>query len=101
MEFLVLASQQLKQPEREQIIMQAVIQAAETVGIERITKKKGNIYCTGVYLSNGETKFLLFNNWERNWNQKKIYNYIVSSIQNQLIPKKGEELVLTVVEQTL
>ncbi|MBS7614430.1 hypothetical protein KEJ18_01655 [Candidatus Bathyarchaeota archaeon] len=95
MEFLVLTSQQLKQPEREQIIMQAVIEAAETMGIERITKRKGNVYCIGVYFSNGETKSLLYNDWEKNWDRKKIYNCIVSSIQNQPMSKK-EELILTI-----
>ncbi|MEM3014197.1 MAG: hypothetical protein QXI71_06160 [Candidatus Bathyarchaeia archaeon] len=94
MEFMVITSQ-LKQPEREQIIMQAVIEAAETIGIERITKRKGNVYCTGVYLGDGETKYLLYNDWGKNWDKKKIYNCIVSSIQNQPISKK-EELILTI-----
>jgi len=96
MEFLVLTSQHSKQPERERIIMQAVIEAAETIGIERITKRKGNVYCTGVYVNDGEGKSLLYTDWEKNWDQKKIYNSIVTSIQPLPAPSKTNELVLTI-----
>lgn len=96
MEFLVLTSQHLKQPERERIIMQAVIDAAEAVGIGRITKRKGNVYCTGVYVSDGEGKSLLYNDWEKDWDQKRIFKSIVTSIQFPSVPSKRDELVLTI-----
>jgi hypothetical protein len=96
MEFLVLTSQYLKQPERERIIMQAVIEAAETIGIERIIKRRGNVYCTGVYVSNGEGKSLLYNDWEKNWDQKKVYDNIMASIQLSPILHKNNQLILTI-----
>ena len=96
MEFLVLTSQYLKQPERERIIMQAVIEAAETVGIERIIKRRGNVYCIGVYISNREGKSLLYNDWEKNWDQKKVYDSIMTSIQPSPIQSKSSQLVLTI-----
>jgi hypothetical protein len=96
MEFLVLTSQYLKQPERERIIMQAVIEAAETVGIERIIKRRGNVYCTGVYISNGEGKSLLYNDWEKNWDQKKVYDNIMASIQLSPVLGKSNQLILTI-----
>ncbi len=94
MEFLVLTSQHLKQLERERIIMQAVIDAAEVIGVDRITKRKGNVYCTGVYIINEGTKSLLYNDWEKNWDQKKIYNTILASVRSTDSLHKNSELVL-------
>jgi hypothetical protein len=96
MEFLVLASQYLKQPERERIIMQAVIEVAEAVGIERIIKRRGNVYCTGVYVSDEKGKSLLYNDWEKKWDQKKVYNNIMASIQLPPDLSKNNQLVLTI-----
>lgn len=81
MEFLVLASCYIKQPERERIVMQAVIEAAEAVGAERIVMRRGNVYSTGVYLKNGGRKALLYNDWEKDWSRRKVYENMMASLQ--------------------
>jgi hypothetical protein len=97
MEFLVLSSQYVKQPERERVIMQAVIEVAETVGIERIVKRRGNVYSTGVYVNDGKGKSLLYNDWDKNWDQKKVYDSIMASIQLSPVINKKNQLILTIV----
>ena len=52
MEFLVLASRYVKS-ERERVVMQAVMEAAETRGAERVVTRRGNVYCIGVYIREG------------------------------------------------
>jgi hypothetical protein len=96
MEFLVLSSQYVKQPERERVIMQAVIEAAETVGIDRIVKRRGNVYSTGVYVNDGKGKSLLYNDWDKNWDQKKIYDSIMASIQLSPVINKKNQLILII-----
>jgi len=96
MEFLVLASRYVKQTERERIIMQAVIEAAETVGIERIVKRRGNVYSTGVYINDGKGKSLLYNDWDKNWDRKKIYERIMASIRFSPVFSGKHQLVLTI-----
>jgi hypothetical protein len=96
LEFLVLSSQYLKQPERERVIIQAVIEAAETVGIDRIVKRRGNVYSTGVYVNDGKGKSLLYNDWDKNWDQKKVYNSIMASIHLSPVISKKNQLVLTI-----
>jgi hypothetical protein len=96
MEFLVLSSQYVKQPERERVIMQAVIEVAETVGIERIVKRRGNVYSTGVYVNDGKGKSLLYNDWDKNWDQKKVYDSIMASIQLSPVINKKNQLILTI-----
>ena len=96
MEFLVLSSQYVKQPERERVIMQAVIEAAETVGIDKIVKRRGNVYSTGVYVNDGKGKSLLYNDWDKNWDQKKVYDSIMASIQLSPVFGKKNQLILTI-----
>jgi hypothetical protein len=81
MEFLVLASGFVKQPERERVILEAVIEAAEEIGADRIVKRRGNVYSTGVYITDGKTKSLLYNDWDKDWDRKKIYENIMASIR--------------------
>ena len=81
MEFLVLASRYIKQPERERIVMQAVIEAAEAVGAERIVMRRGNVYSTGVYLNDGGRKSPLYNDWEKNWSRRRVYENMMASLQ--------------------
>jgi len=82
MEFLVLASRYIKQPERERVVMQAVIEAAEAVGAERIVMRRGNVYSTGVYLNDGGRKSLLYNDWEKNWSRRKVYENMIASLHS-------------------
>ncbi len=96
MEFLVLTSQFLKQPERERVIMQAVIELAEDVGIERIVMRRTNVYCTGVYVSNGDGKSLLYNDWEKDWDQKKIVKNMKTTLRFSPIQEKSSQLILTI-----
>ena len=96
MEFLVLTSQFLRQPERERIIVQAVIELAEAVGIERIVMRRSNVYCTGVYVSKGDGKSLLYNDWEKDWDQKKIIKNMKASLQFSPIQEKNSQLILTI-----
>jgi hypothetical protein len=76
--------------------MQAVIEAAEAVGIRRIVKRRGNVYCTGVYVSDGEGKSLLYNDWEKNWGEKKVYDSIMASIRFSPVRGENNQLVLTI-----
>ena len=81
MEFLVLASRYIKQPERERVVMQAVIEAAEAVGAERIVMRRGNVYSTGVYLKDAGKKSLLYNDWDKDWSRRKVYENVMASLQ--------------------
>jgi hypothetical protein len=81
MEFLVLTSQYRKHPERDRKVMQAVVEAAETVGAERVVRRKGNVYSTGVYLKDGEEKKLVYIDWEKDWSWRRIYQDLMASIQ--------------------
>jgi hypothetical protein len=80
MELLVLAPLDLRRPERERAVMQAVIEAAETLGADRIVMRRGNVYSTGVYLKNGKEKALLYNDWDKDWNAATIYSSMMVSI---------------------
>ena len=96
MEFLILSSSLINQRKREQIIMQAVIEAAEKFGIPRIIKRRCNVLSIGVYLVDQKGKKLLYNDWERDWNQKEIYERIVSSLESLNERSKNNEIVLTI-----
>jgi len=96
MEFLILSSCLVNQRKREQIIMQAVIEAAENLGITRIIKRRCNVLSIGVYLVDRKGKKLLYNDWEKDWNQKKIYERIVSSLKFLNENGKSNEIILTV-----
>jgi len=97
MEFLILSSYLINQRKRERIIMQAVIEAAEKLGITRIIKRRCNVLSTGVYLVDQRGKRLLYNDWEKDWSQKKIYERIVSSLKFlKQKDAKNHEIVLTI-----
>jgi len=96
MEFLILSSCVVNQRKREQIILQAVIEAAENLGITRIIKRRCNVLSTGVYLVDQKGKKLLYNDWEKDWNQKKIYERIMSSLKFLNENGKNNEIVLTI-----
>jgi len=81
MEFLVLASRYVKQPERERVVIQAVIEAAEALGAERVVRRRGNVYSTGVYVTDGSEKHLVYNDWSKDWNWRRIYESMMASIQ--------------------
>ena len=96
MEFLVLTSRYVKQPERERVVMQAVIEAAEMVGIDRIVRRRGNVYSTGVYINDGKGKSLLYNDWDKDWDRRKVYDRIMASIQLSPVLEQKSQLILTV-----
>jgi len=97
MEFLILSSSLVDHRKRERTIMQAVIEAAENLGIRRIVKRRCNVLSTGVYLVDQRgNKKLLYNDWEKNWGQNKIYESIMSSLKFSNRNDKCDELVLTV-----
>ncbi len=80
MEFLVLSSRSRREYERERTIIQAVIEASEKMGIERVVFKRGDVYSTGVYLNNDKEKIIVYNDYERKWNRKRICKQILLSI---------------------
>lgn len=84
----------MKQPERERIVMQAVIEAAEAAGIERVVRRRGNVYSTGVYVNDGRSKRLLYNDWEKNWDQRKIFDSIMASIRFSPVLNQKHQLIL-------
>ena len=96
MEFLVLTSRYVKQPERERVVMQAVIEAAEMVGIDRIVRRRGNVYSTGVYINDGKGKSLLYNDWDKDWDRRRVYDRIMASIQLSPVLEQKSQLILTV-----
>lgn len=96
MEFLVLTSRYVKQPERERVVLQAVIEAAEMVGIDRIVRRRGNVYSTGVYINDGKGKSLLYNDWDKDWDRRKVYDRIMASIQLSPVLEQKSQLILTV-----
>jgi len=96
MEFLILSSCLVDQRKRERIIMQAVIEAAENLGISRIVKRRCNVLSTGVYVVDREGKKLLYNDWEKDWGQNKIYERIVSSLRSLNKDVKSNEIVLAI-----
>jgi len=96
MEFLVLTSRYMKQPERERVVMQAVIEAAETVGIDRIIRRRGNVYSTGVYINDGKGKSLLYNDWDKDWDRRRVYDRIMASIQLSPVLEQKSQLIMTV-----
>ena len=96
MEFLILSSSLTDQRKRERIIMQAVVEAAENLGITRIVKRRCNVLSTGVYVVDGRGKKLLYNDWEKDWSQNKIYERIMSSLKSLHGNGKSSEIVLTI-----
>jgi hypothetical protein len=90
MEFLFLASRYIKQPERERVVMQAVIEAAEAIGVDRVVMRRGNVYSSGVYLKDGENKVLLYNDWDKDWDWRRIFDTMIATVRfspnfNQII----------------
>ena len=96
MEFLVLTSRYVRQPERERVVVQAVIEAADKVGIDRIVRRRGNVYSTGVYINNGKGKSLLYNDWDKDWDRRRVYDSIMASIQLSPSLEQRSQLILTV-----
>ncbi len=96
MEFLILSSRLTNHRKRERIIMQAVIEAAERLGVTRIVKRRCNVLSTGVYLVDRKEKKLVYNDWEKDRDHNEIYERIVSSLK--FLGKDGErdELVLVI-----
>jgi len=94
MEFLILSSCLVTHRKREKIIMQAVIEAAERLGIPRIVKRRCNVLSTGVYLVDRKEKRLIYNDWEKDWNRNRIYEKIMSSLESSGKKDESGELVL-------
>ena len=93
MEFLVLASRYVRKPGRERVVMQAVMEAAETLGADRVEARKGNVYSIGVYLKDGERKTLVYIDWDKeDWDWKRVYSHIVGSTRVPSILSKGYEI---------
>ena len=89
-EFLVLASRHVKS-ERERVVMQAVMEAAETLGAERVVTRRGNVYSIGVYIREGDRKNLVYIDWEKDWEWKRICSHIVSSMPVSVFNRNGFE----------
>jgi len=94
MKFLILSSCLVDQRKRERIILQAVVEAAEKLGISHIVKRRCRVLSTGVYLVDERGKKLLYNDWEKDWNQHKIFESIMSSLRSLSRNVKSDELVL-------
>jgi len=75
--------------------MQAVVEAAEAIGVDRIVMRRGNVYSTGVYVDNGREKSLLYNDWDRDWDRKKIYDSIMASVRSSPSLSQKRRLILT------
>jgi hypothetical protein len=95
MEFLILSSSITDQRRREQIIMQAVIEAAERLGIRRIIKRRCNVLSTGVYVVERNEKRLVYNDWEKEWDPNRILEKIISSVSPLNEHRSAEEIILT------
>lgn len=95
MEFLILSSSLTNQRNRERIIMQAVIEAAERLGIRRIIKRRCNVLSTGVYVVEQNKKKLVYNDWEKEWSQDKVLEKIMSSLGSLNEYRDVEELIVT------
>lgn len=95
MEFLILSSSFTNQRNRERIIMQAVIEAAERLGIRRIIKRRCNVLSTGVYVVEQNEKRLVYNDWEKDWDPNKILERIMSSLGPLNGYRNANEIVLT------
>jgi len=95
-EFLVLASRYVKQPERERVVLQAVIEAAEATGVNKVVKRRGNVYSTGVYINDGKGKSLLYNDWDKNWGRRRIYENIMASVRFHSALNQRRQIVLTI-----
>ena len=74
--------------------MQAVIEAADTIGADRIIRRRGNVYSTGVYINNESGKTLLYNDWEKELDPKRVYDIIMASIQFSFTQEQEQQLVL-------
>ena len=96
MEFLILSPALMHRRGREKIIMQAVIEAAEDMGVTRIIRRRCNVLSAGVYLVSNGHKRLLYNDWGKNWNAERIYEYIISSLNGAGDIRKSDDLILTI-----
>lgn len=90
MELLILASRYIKQPEREKVVMQAVIEAAEAIGADKVVIRRGNVYSSGVYLKDGKDSVLLYNDWDKDWDWRRIFDTMMATVRfssnfNQII----------------
>ena len=70
--------------------MQAVIEAAEAIGVDRVVMRRGNVYSSGVYLKDGENKVLLYNDWDKDWDWRRIFDTMIATVRfspnfNQII----------------
>ena len=96
MEFLILSPSLPHQREREKIIMEAVIEAAEDMGVTRITRRRCNVLSAGVYLISNSHKRLLYNDWEKRWDAERICKHIISSLNRTGESDGGKNLILMV-----
>jgi len=96
MEFLILSPSLAEHRKRERIIMQAVMEAAENLGITRIVKRRCGVLTIGVYVVDGSGKKLLYNDWEKKWGQDEIYESIMSSLRSFHNNRKSSEIILTI-----
>jgi len=72
MEFLILLSRRPRNPKRKAVIIQAVLDAAEDSGAERVEVRVGDVYSAGVYLKDGEEKTLVYIDWGKNWSSTTL-----------------------------
>jgi len=64
---------------RGKAVLRAVIEAAEELGAERIHTRRCEVYSIGVYLKEGDSKRLVYIDFDGNLSPDRIRSYIVSS----------------------
>jgi len=75
--------------------MKAVIEAAQAIGADLVVKRRGNVYSTTVYLKDGKEKTLVYNDWVKSWDSRKIFGSIMSSVQFSPILDQRHQIELT------
>ena len=92
-----MLSRRLRNPERESIILQAVLDAAGDSGSERVEVRIADVYSAGVYIKDGEEKTLAYIDWGKDWGPKKISSHLLSLTETHPLTRRNSATVSNVV----
>lgn len=81
MKFIVLTSRLEKQLEREKAILKAAVEVTKALNGDGVSKIKGNVDGTRVYMKEKGRKTLIYDDSDKTCSWKEVYYNLLTSVQ--------------------
>jgi len=94
-ELLILVPRSPEWAERERTVMRAAVEAARELGAEKVLARRCDVYAIGVYLKEDLNKRLVYIDWDRGWDWRRIKNHLVSSAASRNTGENCDEISVT------